>query len=157
MATSERRERADTIVVGTDGSESAERAVREASWLARSTGSRLLIVTAFSDLHPYREHIESSAREDLVNLGEVADQLLMRAAAEAEGDHIEIDTASREGDPAKVLSDIAAEEHARLIIVGDRGLSGVGRFLLGSVSQKLSHHAPCSVLIVRGSEQHRSG
>jgi nucleotide-binding universal stress UspA family protein len=116
MATSEPRERADTIVVGTDGSESAERAVREASWLARSTGSRLLIVSAVSDLHPYREHIESTAREDLVHLGEVADQLLIRAAAEAEGDHVEIETASREGDPAKVLSDIAAEEHARLVI-----------------------------------------
>ena len=59
MATSEPRERADTIVVGTDGSESAERAVREASWLARSTGSRLLIVSAVSDLHPY---IESTSR-----------------------------------------------------------------------------------------------
>jgi nucleotide-binding universal stress UspA family protein len=156
MARSEQGERADTIIVGTDGSESAVRAVREASWLARSTGSKLLIVSAFSDLHPYREHIESSARENLVNLGEVADQLLMRASAEADGDDVEIETASREGDPAEVLSAIATEENARLVIVGDRGLTGVGRFLLGSVSQKLSHHAPCSVLIVRGSEQHRS-
>jgi nucleotide-binding universal stress UspA family protein len=113
------------------------------------TGARLIIVSAFSDLHPYREHIESSGREDLINLGAVADQLLMRAAAAAEGDDVEIETVSRQGDPAQVLADVATEENAQLIIVGDRGLSGVQRFLLGSVSHKVSHHAPCSVLIVR--------
>jgi nucleotide-binding universal stress UspA family protein len=113
-------------------------------WVETSDRHRVLRSSSLPRAH------ESSAGEDLVNLGEVADQLLMRAAAEAEGDHIEIETASREGDPAKVLSDIAAEEHARLVIVGDRGLSGVRRFLLGSVSQKLSHHSPCSLLIVRG-------
>jgi nucleotide-binding universal stress UspA family protein len=153
MTGSEQDERAGTIVVGTDGSESAERAVREASGLARATGSRLVIVSAFSGLHPYREQIETSAREDLVHLGDVADQLLMRAAAEVDGDDIKVETASRDGDPAEVLSDIATEENADMIIVGDRGLTGVSRFLLGSVSQKLSHHAPCSVLIVRGGER----
>jgi nucleotide-binding universal stress UspA family protein len=151
MASPEEGERADTIVVGTDGSQSAARAVREAARLARMTGARLVIVSAFSDLHPYREHIESSGREDLIHLGAVADQLLMRAAAEADGDDIEMETVSRQGDPAQVLADVATEENAQLIIVGDRGLSGVERFLLGNVSHKLSHHAPCSVLIVRDS------
>jgi nucleotide-binding universal stress UspA family protein len=148
MASREEGERADTIVVGTDGSEGAARGVREAARLARMTGARLVIVSAFSDLHPYREHIESSGREDLINLGAVADQLLMRAAA-AEGDDLETETVSRQGDPAQVLADVAKEENAQLIVVGDRGLSGVERFLLGSVSHKVSHHAPCSVLIVR--------
>jgi nucleotide-binding universal stress UspA family protein len=99
------------------------------------TAARLVIVSAFSDLHPYGEHIESSGREDQIHLGAVADQLLMRAAAEAEGDDVEIETVSRQGDPAQVLADV--------------GLSRVERFLLGSVSHKVSHHAPCSVLIVR--------
>ena len=150
MTSSEEGERAETIVVGTDGSESAARAVREAARLARMTGARLIIVSAFSDLHPYREHVESSGREHLVHLGDVADQLLMRAAAEA-NDDIEAETVSRQGDPAQVLADVATEENAQLIIVGDRGLSGVERFMLGSVSHKVSHHAPCSVLIVRDS------
>ena len=123
MARSEQGERADTIVVGTDGSRTAPYApcARRRGWRGRR-GPKLLIVTAFSDLHPYREHIESSAREDLVNLGDVADQLLMRATAEADGDDVEIETASREGDPAEVLSAIATEENARLVMVGDRGL-----------------------------------
>jgi nucleotide-binding universal stress UspA family protein len=148
MASTNESEHADTIVVGTDGSEGAARAVSEAARLARMTGARLVIVSAVSDLHPYREHVESSGREDLIQLGAVADQLLMRAAAEA-GDDVEIETVSRQGDPAQVLADVATEEDAQVIIVGDRGLSGVKRFLLGSVSQKVSHHAPCSVLIVR--------
>jgi nucleotide-binding universal stress UspA family protein len=152
MASREEGERADTIVVGTDGSESAARAVREAARLARMTGARLVIVSAFSDLHPYREHIQSGGQEDLVHLGAVADQLLMRAAAEVDGDDIGMETVSRQGDPAQVLADVATEENAQLIIVGDRGLSGVERFLLGSVSHKVSHHAPCSVLIVRDSQ-----
>lgn len=50
-----------------------------------------------------------------------------------------------------MVSGLATEENAHLIIVGGRGLSGVERLLLGSVSHKVSHHAPCSVLIVRDS------
>jgi nucleotide-binding universal stress UspA family protein len=141
MATDEHDERMETIVAGTDGSAGAERAVREAARLARATGSRLVLVSAFSDLHPYREQIQGSAR----------DQVLMRAAAQVEGD-TQIETVARHGDPAEVLADVAEEEGARLIVVGDRGLTGVKRFLLGSVSHKLSNHAPCSVLIVRDAE-----
>lgn len=151
MATDEQYERMETIVAGTDGSAGAERAVREAVRLARATGSRLVLVSAFSDLHPYRERIQGSAREDLISLERVADQVLMRAAAQVEGDS-QIETVARHGDPAEVLADVAEEEGARLIVVGDRGLTGVKRFLLGSVSHKLSHHAPCSVLIVRDAE-----
>jgi nucleotide-binding universal stress UspA family protein len=151
MATDEQSERMETIVAGTDGSAGAERAVREAARLARATGSRLVLVSAFSDLHPYREQIQGSAREDLISLERVADQVLMRAAAQVEGDS-QIETVARHGDPAEVLADVAEEEGARLIVVGDRGLTGVKRFLLGSVSHKLSNHAPCSVLIVRDAE-----
>jgi nucleotide-binding universal stress UspA family protein len=151
MATDEQREQMGAIVAGTDGSPGAERAVREAARLARATGARLVLVSAFSDLHPYREHIQGSAREDLIDLENVAGQLLLRAAAEVDGDS-QVETVAREGDPAEVLADVAAEEGAGLIVVGDRGLTGVRRFLLGSVSHKLSHHAPCSVLIVRDAD-----
>ena len=87
----------------------------------------------------------------MIDLENVAGQLLLRAAAEVDGDS-QVETVAREGDPAEVLADVAAEEGAGLIVVGDRGLTGVRRFLLGSVSHKLSHHAPCSVLIVRDAD-----
>jgi nucleotide-binding universal stress UspA family protein len=139
-----------TIVAGTDGSKTAERAVREAAGLARATGARLVLVSAFSDLHPYRERIETSARETLIDLEKVSDQLLQRARSLID-DGSDVETVSREGDPAEVLADVAQELGARTIVVGDRGLTAVKRFLLGSVSNKLAHHAPCDILIVRGS------
>ncbi len=138
------------IVAGTDGSATAERAVREAARLARSTGARLVVLSAFSDLHPYRERLQSSAREDLIDLGNVSEQVLQRAADAVSGGDLEIETVSRQGDPAEVLADVAEEQGAQLIVLGDRGLTAVKRFLLGSVSNKLAHHAPCNVLIVRG-------
>ena len=58
-------------------------------------------------------------------------------------------TFAREGDPADAILDVAEEEKADLIVVGNKGMTGAKRFLLGSVPNKISHHAPCSVLIVR--------
>ena len=147
MTTAEGR----TIVAGTDGSATAEQAVEEAAGLARARGAPLVLVSAFSDLHPYRERLQSSAREDLVDLGKVAEQVLQRAAALTD-DGLEVETVSRQGDPAEVIAQVAEDRGAELIVVGDRGLGAVKRFLLGSVSDKLAHHAPCNVLIVRGKE-----
>ena len=55
----------------------------------------------------------------------------------------------REGDPADAILDVAEERGADLIVVGNKGMTGAKRFLLGSVPNKVSHHAPCSVLIIR--------
>jgi nucleotide-binding universal stress UspA family protein len=126
----------------------SERFVRRRG-LARATGSRLVLVSAFSDLHPYRERIQSGARETLIDLEKVSDQLLQRARRLID-DGAAVETISRQGDPAEVLADVAQEQGARTIVVGDRGLTAAKRFLLGSVSNKLAHHAPCDVLIVRG-------
>jgi nucleotide-binding universal stress UspA family protein len=58
-------------------------------------------------------------------------------------------THAREGEPAQALLSVADEQDADLIVVGARGLTGLERFLLGSVTSKLAHHAPCSLMIVR--------
>jgi nucleotide-binding universal stress UspA family protein len=55
----------------------------------------------------------------------------------------------RQGDPADAILDVAEERQADLIVVGNKGMTGAKRFLLGSVPNKVSHHAPCSVLIIR--------
>ena len=62
---------------------------------------------------------------------------------------IDVETHAREGDPADAILDVAEEEGADLIVVGNKGMTGAKRFLLGSVPNKVSHHAPCSVLIIR--------
>jgi nucleotide-binding universal stress UspA family protein len=74
---------------------------------------------------------------------------LAEAAEAADAAGVEAHTHAREGDPADVIVDLAEEREADLIIVGNKGMTGARRFLLGSVPDKISHHAPCSVLIVR--------
>ncbi len=64
---------------------------------------------------------------------------------------VEVETHAREGDPADAILDVAEEQRADLIVVGNKGMTGAKRFLLGSVPNKVSHHAPCSVMIIRTS------
>ncbi len=64
---------------------------------------------------------------------------------------VEVEIHAREGDPADAILDVAEERNADLIVVGNKGMTGAKRFLLGSVPNKVSHHAPCSVLIIRTS------
>jgi nucleotide-binding universal stress UspA family protein len=138
-----------TIVVGTDGSEPAERAVREVIGIAARDGAELHVVTAFHDPAIYRERIERGATTVNINLQDVGDNVAARAVREAEAAGVKVTPHAHEGDPAEAILDTASELNADLIVVGSRGLSGVQRFLLGSVSQKVSEHAACNVLIVR--------
>jgi nucleotide-binding universal stress UspA family protein len=138
-----------SIVVGTDGSPSADAAVRRAAEVAKGVGTRVHLVTAYPDVATYRETIVSSAKAEPINLRGVAQSVLARESRALEDEGIEVMTHAREGDPAEVIIDVAQEEGADLIVVGARGLSGLQRFLLGSVSSKLSHHAPTSVMVVR--------
>jgi nucleotide-binding universal stress UspA family protein len=138
-----------SIVVGTDGSPSADAAVRRAAEVAKGVGTRVHLVTAYPDVATFRETIVSSAKADRIDLRNVAESVLARESRALTDQGIDVATHAREGDPAEVIIDVAQEHGADLIIVGARGLSGLQRFLLGSVSSKLSHHAPTSVMVVR--------
>ncbi|MBV8760113.1 MAG: universal stress protein, partial [Deltaproteobacteria bacterium] len=63
---------------------------------------------------------------------------------------LEVDVASRVGAPGEVVAHVAAEMHAELIVVGTHGHTGISRFLLGSVATAILRHAPCDVLVCRG-------
>jgi nucleotide-binding universal stress UspA family protein len=142
-----------TIVVGTDGSETASKAVAQAAELAASVSSELLIVSAFEPVSGSRLREEASQAPDdvrwMVNPREDVDATLGAAVEVAEQQGVRTRTFARQGDPADAILDVAEEEHADLIVVGNKGMTGAKRFLLGSVPNKVSHHAPCSVLIVR--------
>ena len=141
------------IVVGTDGSETAKQAVREATQLAKQTGASLDIVSAFDPVPPSRlreERLEApSDIEHAVNPQEDVNAILAEAQSEVGGSGVEVRTFPRQGEPADAILDVAEEQDADLIVVGNKGMTGAKRFLLGSVPNKVSHHAPCSVLIVR--------
>lgn len=138
-----------SIVVGTDGSQQAERALEEAIAIAARDGAQLHIVTAFPDPALIRERITSGATAAPVNLSQVADSVLNRASAHAKEKGVNAETHASEADPAEAILQLASDVNADLIVVGSRGLSGIKRFLMGSVSSKVSEHASCSVMIVR--------
>ena len=144
-----------SIVVGTDGSETAGEAVREAIELAQAVGASIELVSAYEPVSNQRLRQESrQAPEDMqwmVNPREDVDATLSEASERIAGAGVKVNTYAREGDPADAILDVAEERGADLIIVGNKGMTGAKRFLLGSVPNKVSHHAPCSVLIVRTS------
>jgi nucleotide-binding universal stress UspA family protein len=141
------------IVVGTDGSDSAREAVRQAAELARMTGAALDVVSAYEPVSSRRVQSEREGapadiqhefgpRED-VNFA------LDNAAAVARELGVEVTPHAMDGDPADAILQTAEKVKADLIVVGNKGMTGARRFLLGSVPNKVSHHAGCSVIIVR--------
>jgi len=140
-----------SVVVGTDGSPSAELAVRRTAEVVKGSDAEVHVVTAYPDLPAYRELLTGSAKREPVDLRGVAESVLARAVRHLATDGVKAQSHAREGEPAAVIIEVAQETNADLIVVGARGLTGIQRFLLGSVSSKLSHHAPCDVMIVRES------
>ena len=144
-----------TIVVGTDGSETAHKAVDAAVELARLSGAALEIVSAYEPEPIQRLRREARAippdLQWMVNRRAEVDATLHHAAERALAAGVTTGTTAREGDPADAIIDVAEERDADLIVVGNKGMTGARRFLLGSVPNRVSHHAPCAVMIIRTS------
>jgi len=143
-----------SILVGTDGSSTAHSALHSAIDLAREGKARLLIVSAYEPIsdHRLRERL-IDVPEDLQWMINPHDEVLAQldeTAEEARAAGVtDVETFARQGDAADAILDVAEEQRVDLIVIGNKGLTGAKRFLLGSVPNKVSHHAPCSVLIVR--------
>lgn len=116
------------ILVGTDGSKTAARAVERAVAVAKAMGATLTILTVDDE--------EDRAR-----------RTAQAEAAKHASSGVTIDVRTARGDaPTAILSE--AEDHD-LLVLGNKGMTGVSRFVLGSVPNKVSHHAACSLLVVR--------
>jgi nucleotide-binding universal stress UspA family protein len=137
-----------SIVAGTDGSRTSRAAVAAAAELARITRAQLHLVIAYKageqkPAAPTTTRLvvdEDPARGDAVGH-------LARIAEDIKSSGVAVTTHWRSGDAATALLEIAAESSADVIVVGNRGMQGMRR-VLGSVPDKVSHHAKCSVLIV---------
>lgn len=144
------------IVVGTDGSETAERALDKAIDLAAALGAELEIVNAFRpattsqpEVEQMRSELPREGARSAADPSAESDYLLSRAVEKAGAAGVKARQWGQGVDAASLIIDVATEAEADLIMVGNRGMTGIGRFLMGSVSNKVSHHAPCDVLIVR--------
>ena len=118
-----------SILVGTDGSATAAIAVERAVEVAAATGARLTILTVDR---------EERGRK-------IVDEVAGRHADSG----VDIETKVIQGDPASVLVDETEAGGYDLLVVGNKGMTGASRFFLGSVPNKVSHHAPTALLIVR--------
>ena len=137
------------IVVGTDGSATADKAVDAAGGIARLTGGSVHVVTAY---RPVRvAAVLAGAAVTQTWFGEeerqAAEELVEAAADRLKTRGVEAVAVARLGDPADVLLATAEEFDADLLVVGNRGMSGVRRYLLGSVADRVVHHASCTVHI----------
>ena len=142
-----------SIVVGTDGSPTAQEAVRQAAELAKRLEAKVYIVSAYEPVSEghLRDELQQ-VPEDLewmVNPRGDVEDALHKGAIALRDDGLEVETIARQGDPADAILDVAEEQEADLIVVGNKGMTGAKRFLLGSVPNKVSHHAPCAVMIIR--------
>lgn len=140
-----------SIVVGTDGSATAERAVAQAAGLAAEDAARLVIVTAYApgtganaaEVDAVPEDIRFALTDRIQ-----AEALTERGRAIAKDLGVpKVVVQAIAGDPGEVLLEAAKDFNADLIVVGSRGLTSHAHFLLGSVASSVSHHAPCDVLV----------
>ena len=143
-----------TIVVGTDGSPDAERALEVAAGLARMEGRPdVHVVTAYRPLGT--GELESLARDlpdefhPLLHAHVGADSSLNGARAIMARAGVDATYHDIDADPTEALLDIVDRAEADLLIVGSRGEGAAQRLLHGSVSTKVLHHAPCAVLVVK--------
>ena len=143
------------IVVGTDGSPAALHALDHAIHLAARDTARLHIVMAYRPLTPDEiyEHQRGLPPHKRAEVDEayVARSMLAAAADRAREAGVPSEVYARPGHPASVILDVAEEVNADLVVVGNRGMEGGKRFLLGGVPSKVSHHCPCHLLIVHTS------
>jgi nucleotide-binding universal stress UspA family protein len=144
----------DSIVVGTDGSATAKRAVAEATRLAKALNGEVHVVSAYE---PQRgAHVTGAPAGAAKVWAPLPDDAVEAILSEAESSvrlaGVPVTAHAVRGDPADVLLEAAGKVGATLIVVGSQGMHGARRLALGNVPNKVSHHARCSVLIVATDE-----
>jgi nucleotide-binding universal stress UspA family protein len=136
-----------TIAVGTDGTATASKAVEAAAEIAQRFEAKLVLLSAAQDL---RQAVAPSGQSEEVQWATNPDSVLREMLSRTEQDmrdrNIECTTLIDEGDPADVLTRLAADCNADLLVIGNRGMH---RRVLGSVPNSVTHKAPCSVYVVK--------
>ena len=144
------------IVVGTDGSQTAQKAVEQAAELAAAIGAEVHLVTAYRSPASVQALAGSAASAGMAvdsyglsdSLAKDAEKMLAAAAELVASHGVKVESHGAAGDPAEAILGAAENLDADMIVVGSKGMTGAKRFVLGSVPNKVAHHACCNVLIV---------
>jgi nucleotide-binding universal stress UspA family protein len=132
------------VVVGADESATAAEAVRVAIELVKLTGGNLHIVTAYKP-----QQLRSPAGEEFaksMSSDDLAESVLADLASRARTGGVEVETHLKDDAPADAICEVATQVKADVIVVGNKGMTGLRR-VLGSVPNSVAHQAPCAVLI----------
>ena len=140
------------IMVATDGSEPARRAVDSAIKFAKLSETRLyavhVIAVGFYSITRSRDsEWEKAMKEQLTKEGKEATTYVENAGKTA---NVEVESVILEGNPAEEIIDFAEKNDIDLIVMGTHGITGISRFLLGSVAENVIRHSGKAVLIVKG-------
>lgn len=138
------------ILVPTDGSEHAVRAEEEAIYIAEKTGAELIglstVENNFVNGLPLNDEVyelNNLLKENTKNNVDKFEELVHEKDSS-----VSVRSIIKEGTPANTILETAEEEDVDLIVIGSSGKSGFDRFLMGSVADKVSKSAKCSVLVV---------
>jgi nucleotide-binding universal stress UspA family protein len=141
------------ILVGTDGSPPSLESVRHAAAIAKASGAELIVLCAYQPVDQATiERWRLEAPEEIgwrLGAATAAEDAVERGRAAAEEMGVSARVRIEHGEPADILVTVAELEDADLVVMGNRGMTGASRFLIGSVPNNVSHHAPCDVLIVK--------
>ena len=141
------------ILVAIDGSEVTERVLQKAKSIAEKTNADVLIMTVVKRLMPtyhYRLGADFGHTHLVDKKDEEVAKRMIEHAKEVFTDYPgKFDTMLVHGEPADSILEISDTEEPDLLVVGNRGLGGFKRVMLGSVSTKVLHHATCDVMVVK--------
>ncbi len=134
-----------TVAVGTDGSATANEAVRQAAEIARRFDAKLVLLSAFEDSGKENPDRDIELQWEASSAARTS-SMLERMEADMLAEGLQCETRAEKGDPAEVLVRLAAESGADLLVIGNKGMK---RRVLGSVPNSVTHKAECSVLVVK--------
>ena len=138
-----------TIVVPLDGSEIAEAALSYAKDLAvKSKGILHLMRVSSADMIINSLGGYSVPQSIIETQLQVQKDYLARIQEQLEGEGLSVKIHLEQGDPSSSILALAQQEHSDLIVMTSHGRSGISRFLMGSVAERLCRHAQCPVLVV---------
>jgi len=139
-----------TIAVGTDGTETADKAVAVALDIAERYAARLVILSVYTPVSVKQlEQERAQLPEEMqwsIHAAQHVDAILEQALERARARGLECEAVARHGEPADVICELAAEHDVDLLVIGNRGMN---RRVFGSVPRSVGQRAPCSVVVAK--------
>ncbi|MBD3404804.1 MAG: universal stress protein [Candidatus Lokiarchaeota archaeon] len=138
-----------TILVAIDGSEHSDKAVRYACSMGPKLEAEVILLNVVPMLVSATPYHDTVSDQPFLALQKLGEDILSKAKKIANSLNCQVTDLISHGDPANRIIEIAEEQGADLIIMGSRGVSGIKRLFVGSISDKVVNHATCPVMLVR--------